>query len=510
MLNQFDWAAKWAVYSPEKIAFKEAETEKTLTFEEINQLGNRLAHHLTDFYEIQKGDRIVILAENCLEYQILFVVAQKTGAILVPLNYRLASAEIEFLIKDTKPKLVISEEKFQSKISTIAFLSEIPFQLILENLTKFCDKNTEELKDKYFPAASIKADDPIFILYTSGTTGFPKGALYTHKMLFWNSINTALSLIINTESRTVNCMPPFHTGGWNVLTTPFFHHGGYSCLMKSFDAVTILRAIEKEQVTIFMGVPTMLKMIAELPEFEAADLNSLQYIIVGGEPMPVPLIEKWHKKGVPVRQGFGMTEVGPNLTSLDQKDAVRKIGSIGRPNFYVETKIVKEDGNECPPNHAGELLLRGPMVTPGYWQNKEATEKAFSNGWFRTGDRVRQDEEAYLFVVDRIKNMYISGGENVYPAEVERVFLEHSRVSEVVVVGVPDEKWGETGCAFIVKNETVSEIELLAYCRSKLAKFKVPKSVFFLQELPKNDTGKINRTALKAHVYKDNKGQGKA
>jgi len=497
VLNQFDWAAKWALYSPEKIAFKEFETGKTLTFGELNRLGNRLAHHLTDFYKIQRGDRIAVLAENCLEYLILFAAAQKTGSVIVPLNYRLASAEIDFLLKNSDPQLILSKSKFQAILTATHSYSQIPFRSSIEALADFCDKNTQSPKDEYFRPALVKAEDPIFILYTSGTTGFPKGALYTHKMLFWNSINTALSLNVNTESRTVNCMPPFHTGGWNVLTTPFFHHGGYSCLMKSFDAMSILQAIEKEQVTIFMGVPTMLKMIAELPDFEAADLSSVHYVIVGGEPMPVPLIEKWHKKGVSVRQGFGMTEVGPNLTSLHQKDAARKIGSIGLPNFYVETKIVDEQGAECPPDNAGELLLRGPMVTPGYWQNEEATQKAFSKDWFRTGDRVCQDEEGYLFVVDRIKNIYISGGENVCPAEVERIFLEHPKVSEVVVVGVPDEKWGETGKAFIVKNGAVSQIELLAYCRSKLAKFKVPKSVVFLPKLPRNDTGKINRAVLK-------------
>jgi len=305
-----------------------------------------------------------------------------------------------------------------------------------------------------------------------------------------------MSLIVNTESRTVNCMPPFHTGGWNVLMTPFLHHGGYTCLMKFFDARVVLQLLEKEKATIFMGVPTMLKMMADLPEFVTADLSSLKYIIVGGEAMPIPLIEKWGKKGVPIRQGFGMTEVGPNLTSLHQDDAIRKKGSIGRPNFYVQTKILNDQNEICAAKEAGELLLKGPMVTPGYWQNETATQKAFKDGWFYTGDRVLQDEEGYLFVVDRIKNMYISGGENVYPAEVERILLTHPQVSEAVVIGVPDAKWGESGKAFIVKKAATSEQEIKDYCQSKLAKFKVPKYIVFLEKLPKNDTGKINRKAL--------------
>ncbi len=500
MLNQFDWAAKWADYSPPRVAFKEYESGRILRFAELDRLGNRLAHLLQRNYGLQKGDRIAMLAENCLEYLILFAAAQKTGCVLAPINYRLAGAEIDYLLSNAQPKVLITEDKFAEKISGLPALADIPNQLALTELASFCDKQQHLAEDRYQSTVAIEEDDPIFILYTSGTTGFPKGALYTHKMLFWNSINTALSLIVNTESRAVNCLPPFHTGGWNVLTTPFFHHGGYSCLTKSFDPAQILDILEKEQVTIFMGVPTMLKMIAELPEFKTTDLGSLHYAIVGGEPMPIPLIEQWHAKGVSIRQGFGMTEVGPNLTSLHQRDAVRKIGSIGRPNYYVETKIVDETGEECPVGVAGELLLRGPMVTPGYWQNEEATEKAFCGDWYRSGDMVRQDEEGYLFVVDRIKNMYISGGENVYPAEVERVLLEHAAVSEAAVIGMPDEKWGEAGCAFIVQAIAVEADTLLAHCRERLAKFKVPKSILFVDSLPKNDTGKINRQQLRQRV----------
>ncbi|MEM1327131.1 MAG: long-chain fatty acid--CoA ligase [Bacteroidota bacterium] len=497
-MNQYDWAAKWAMYSPNKVAFKEEETGRSLTFYELNRLGNRLAHQLTEVYQIRKGDRIAVLSENRLEYLLLFVAAQKTGCILVPMNYRLASAEIDYLFQNATPKLLIVEAQFQPKVENTT--AAIPFQISKEALQDFCDPMIEKETDLHSPSIGLQPDDPIFILYTSGTTGFPKGALYTHGMLFWNSINTAMSLIVNAGSRAVNCLPPFHTGGWNVLTTPFFHHGGFTCLMRSFDAQKVLEVIEKERITIFMGVPTMLRIIVDLPEFETADLSSLLYVIVGGEPMPLSLIEKWHNKGVPVRQGFGMTEVGPNLTSLHQDDATRKMGSIGRPNFYVETKIVNAEGEACAANEAGELLLRGPMVTPGYWQNEVATQKAFQNHWFRTGDRVRQDEEGYLFVVDRIKNMYISGGENVYPAEVERAILRHPKISEVVVIGVPHDKWGEVGKAFVVSDEALSEAEVLDFCQTRLAKFKVPKSVRFLAALPKSDTGKIDRKVLKGVV----------
>ena len=343
---QQDWAAKWAVYSPDKIAFKEYETGRTLTYGELNRQGNRLANYLKEVYDLQKGDRIAILAESCLEYLLLFVAAQKTGFVLVPMNYRLASAEIDFLLQNAQPKLVIGEAIFQATLEGTATYSQIPHKWDMAAIKADCEDygaKKGSVSDS-FEVEAVDEDDPIFILYTSGTTGFPKGALYTHKMLFWNSINTAMSLIVNSESRTINCMPPFHTGGWNVFVTPFLHHGGYVCLMKKFDALAVLKSIEEEQATIFMGVPTMLKMIADLPEFQTTDFSSLYYLIVGGEPMPIPLIEKWHEKQVPIRQGYGMTEVGPNLTSLHQRDAIRKKGSIGRPNFYVNIKIVNEVG----------------------------------------------------------------------------------------------------------------------------------------------------------------------
>ena len=489
IIPQQDWASKWALYTPDKIAFKEFDTNQTITYDELNKQGNCLSHHLVNKHQVQKGDRIAIIAENCLEYMLLFVAAQKTGVILVPLNYRLAPAEIEYLIKDSDPALIFVEEKFKEKLGPSRQVYS------LKDLRTIC----ESTEIKNFQTVPVLENDPLFILYTSGTTGFPKGALYTHKMLFWNSVNTSISLMVNNESRTINCMPPFHTGGWNVLVTPFLHHGGYTCLLKKFDAGTILKLLELERPTIFMGVPTMLKMIADLPKFLNSDLSSLLYIIVGGEPMPLPLIEKWHDKGVFIRQGFGMTEVGPNLTSLHQKDAIRKKGSIGRPNFYVQTKIVGPEGIPIPPNQAGELLLKGPMVTPGYWRNPEATAKATKDGWFYTGDMVMQDEEGYIYVVDRIKNMFISGGENVYPAEIERILISHPMVEEVAVVGVPDQKWGEVGLAYVVASESadISAETLIGFCMAKLAKFKVPRSILFVEGLPKTDTGKIDRKAIK-------------
>lgn len=495
-LSQTDWAAKWAVYRPRQIAFKAYESGQELTYADLNRRAEVLGHYLTQELGLRQGDRLAILAENGLDYLLLFTTAQKTGLILVPLNYRLTGGELDYLLRDAEPQLLVVEDKFRPLIEAAPQAAAVPHRWVLSQVADYSELASDVPPP---PILELSADDPIFILYTSGTTGFPKGAIYTHGMLFWNSINTALSLIVNTESRTVNCMPPFHTGGWNVLTTPFLHHGGYTCLLKQFDAATVLRALSEERATLFMGVPTMLKMMADLPEFATADLSSLHYIIVGGEPMPIPLIERWQSRGVAIRQGYGMTEVGPNLTSLHQDDCVRKKGSIGRPNFYVQTRIVDAAGRNCAAGQAGELWLRGPMVTPGYWRNEAASRSAVDEGWFRTGDRVMADEEGYLYVVDRIKNMFISGGENVYPAEIERIIIAHPAVAEVAVVGISDDQWGEVGRAYIVAQpgQEVSAADIIPYCRERLARYKVPKSVVVLPSLPKSATGKIDRQALK-------------
>ncbi|MFD2786764.1 acyl-CoA synthetase [Hymenobacter rubripertinctus] len=493
-----DWVAKWALYSPHQTALKELDTDRAYTYAQLNHAANHLAAELTQRHKLQKGDRVMVLAEHCLEYVALFVAAQKTGLVLVPINYRLASGEIDYLVRNCEPALLIYEEQFQEKLLALSGLAAVPQVWALQGLCDLCQRGLA-VPAPAWDGPEPDEDDPVFILYTSGTTGFPKGALYTHRMLLWNSLNTSLSLEITPSDVTINCMPPFHTGGWNVLLTPFLHRGATVGLLKKFQPERILALLDQERADIFMGVPTMLKMMMESPAFATADLGSLRYFIVGGEALPLEVIRAWDRKGIKIRQGFGLTEVGPNLFSLHQDDAVRKIGSIGRPNFYVETRLLDEQGQEVGPNEVGELCLRGPMTTPGYWRDPEATAKALPDGWFRTGDLLRRDEEGYFFVMDRIKNMYISGGENVYPAEIERFLLTFPGVSEVAVIGVPDARWGEVGKAFIVtRGLDISCEALRAYCAGNLARFKVPKYLELVAELPKNDTGKINKKALQA------------
>ncbi|MFC1852320.1 o-succinylbenzoate--CoA ligase [candidate division CSSED10-310 bacterium] len=494
---RFDWLSKWAQYSGSKQAVKEFETDRTMTYAQLNNVVQQVAHTFISHCGLQRGDRVAIFAENSLEHLILFFTAQKTGLIIVPLNFRLAIPEIDFQLRDARPRLIIIEDKFRATLEQCVSLKQIEFVWSVPELQDVCSSKKSAAQD-FSPHHSLHEDDPVFILYTSGSTGVPKGVLYTHKMLFWNSINTTMRLDITSDDRSVSCMPLFHTGGWNVVPTPFLHRGASICLLKSFNAETVLRLLQDERATMFVAVPTMLQMMAQAKSFAEVDLAALRYFVIGGEPMPLPLIEQWHHKGVPIRQGYGLTEVGPSVTSLHQDDAITKMGSIGKPNFYIDTQIVNEAGQAQSSGGVGELLLKGPTVTPGYWQNQELTAAAIVDGWFHTGDLVKQDQEGYLFVVDRKKNMYISGGENVYPAEVEKFLHSLPAIEEVAIIGIPDEKWGEVGKAFVVTKPgfTLTEKEVSDYCLGNLAKYKIPKSVQFLSALPKNDAAKINRKEL--------------
>lgn len=489
-MHSTDWFSKWNIYSPNKMAVKDASRGESLSYAELNQKGEQLALYLQNFQDIKKGDRVAVLADFGLAYFVLFAAAQKLGFILVPFNQRLAAREIEFLLSNSDPALFFVEDKYQSLALEANKLLQLPaFSTQMVDVWSAA-KSVGELKD------GPELEDPIFILYTSGTTGFPKGAIYTHNMMMWNSVNTALRLNVTANDHTLMVMPPFHTGGWNVLTTPFLHFGASVTVLPKFEADEVLDLLESEGVSLFMAVPTMVRMLAESPNFDKVQLPKLRNFIVGGEALPIPLIEKWATKGVMIRQGYGLTEVGTNVTSLPAEDAIRKRGSIGFPNFYIESKLIREDGREAAVNETAELWLRGPVVTPGYWRNPEASAKSLVDGWFKTGDLLRKDEEGYLYVVDRIKNMYISGGENVYPAEVEKYLATHPQIKEVAVVGVKDEKWGEVGKAIIVSETTIAADELRAFCLKGLAKFKIPKSFVFIDKLPQTDSGKIDRKGL--------------
>ncbi len=498
---QIDWVAKWAKYTPNRMFIREHDTGIEWTYSNFNHRANSLANYFVDELKIKKGDRVAVYSKNCAEYVLLLIACIKTGAILVPLNFRLTPRELDLLIHDAEPRLFIYESEYQNEVEKLETLSKIPIKKTIQEITPFL---AEPITNQQTLITQIDQEDPVMILYTAGTTGLSKGAIINHRMLFWNSINTALRLDLTTEDHTQSFAPFFHTGGLNVLFTPFIHHGASHTLLTKFDADLILELMEKERATILFGVPTMLQMMADSPLFKKVDLSSVRYAIVGGAPMPIPLINIWHQKGVYIRQGYGLTEVGPNVFSLHQDDAIRKKGSIGFPNFYFDVKVVDDNGNELGENKVGELWLKSPAVTPGYWCKLEETAKVITNGWFHTGDMVTKDDEGYFFVVDRKKNMFISGGENVYPAEIERFLLTHPAIKEAAVIGVADKKWGEVGAAFIVAGENVilSGSEVSDFCKGKLAKYKTPKYFEVVKEIPKNEAGKIDRKKLLAIRYK--------
>jgi fatty-acyl-CoA synthase len=499
-----DWLARHALYTPDADALVWAPTGEALTYADCHEQGQRLAAWLAAEHGLRKGDRVAVLAQNTLEHVLLFIAAQKAGFILVPLNFRLAQPELQYLVEDSDPAVLFFSEKYADTARALdTGAPRHPLAQVRAAGGEDGGENGSEEHAADMPAAECDLDDPLMILYTSGTTGRPKGAILTHGMLFFNSVNTEMRLDLTARDASFNAAPFYHTGGWNVLLTPFLHHGARTVLFEDFDADAILRRCDDEALTILWGVPTMLKMMAESEAFGEVSLDSVRYAIVGGEAMPEPLIRTWEKKGVPIRQGFGMTEVGVNCFSLPERDATRKIGSIGLPNFYLDARVVDEDGADVPQGEPGELWMRGPVVTPGYWRDPDATADAFAEGgWFRTGDLVRQDEEGYFYVVGRKKEMYVSGGENVYPAEVEAALYAHDAVAEAAVVGVPDERWGEAGVAFIsTKNgQSLAFEDVRAHCRTRLAGYKVPRDVRVLEALPKGHSGKIQKNALRERL----------
>jgi len=498
-----DWLKKREDLTPEKVAVIDSVGGKWFTYRDLNMRAQCLAWFLKQELGIKKGDRVAILAQNRVEFLDALFAAQKTGAVLVPLNYRLKINELSFILQDSQPRVLLYDRcnsvaaaELSSGASVEAFVSLDEE----ENGRAFVDMPYAGILAASPPLPGIQRDmeDPWLILYTGGTTGFPKGAVLSQRMITWNAVNATVSWGLTEEDVAPVFFPFFHTGGFNVLTTPLIHLGGALVLSGSFNAGLAVGVIERERCTVVSMVPTMFQMIIDEPAFKRADFSSVRLCISGGAPCPGHIYEAFQAKGVVFKQGYGLTEAGPNCFALPGPEALRKVGSVGRPVFHSEIRLVGADGMEIGPGQVGEVAIRGNHLCSGYWQNPGATAAAFRDGWFYTGDLARRDEEDFYYIVGRKKEMIISGGENIYPVEIEAVLTSHPKIAEAAVVGIPHEKWGEVPRAVIVPlpGESLSGEEIISFCRERLASYKVPKIIEFLADLPKSGTGKVLKREL--------------
>lgn len=501
-----DWLARRESLTPEKVALIDTMTGRRIKYRYWNRQTNRLANWLRDALGVSKGDRVAVLATNCVEYLDTWFACGKLGAILQNLNWRLAVPEWAAIIADASPRVLIYSQDFISQINSLrGQVPSVAHFIALGEKALPTDRALAERDhqpDTPPPPVELFMGDAWVICYTGGTTGLPKGAILTHGNITWNSINTVMSWGLAPEDVAILNAPLFHTGGLNVFTAPLVHIGGTSIVCKTFDADQVFDLIASGEVTLFFGVPTMFLMLQQHPRWASADFSRLKLVISGGAPCPMPVFEKFWAKGVDFKTGYGLTEAGPNTFWLPREDVRRKPGAVGHPLFHIEAKLIDTAGRKIDtPDTPGELCVRGPHVCAGYWNNPAATTRAIDpEGWLHTGDLARRDAEGYYYVVGRLKDMFISGGENVYPAEVESVMYGHPAVAEAALVGVPDEKWGEVGRAFVVvqPGAELNEEEFLAYLRERLARYKVPKNVVFVSELPKTGAGKVNKTELLA------------
>ncbi len=506
-----DYLGRREVYSPDKLAIVDAGKSPALrlTYREFNQRANRLANWLRDTVGIEKGDRVAILARDGVEHLDCFFACGKLGAIHTALNWRLHWRELEYLVELTTPDVLIYSDDF---IENVAALEEatrgtphaIAHYLHIEGDgipgSLHFESTLQSALNTPVTCETLEKEDTACLLFTGGTTGLPKGAMISHRMIAWNVLNTVIHDLHHDD--TYLCVfPLFHAGGLFAYVSSQIVFGNTTILTRQFDPAQVLDLIEREHVTVFAGVPTMYQLMMQHPAFEGADLSSLRFCTSGGAPLPVPVVEHYTEaKGIKFKQGFGMTEFGPGLFALAPEDAIRKAGSIGRPNYFVDVRVVGDHGQPLGPGQPGELLLKGPSMCSGYYNNPEATaEVVDEDGWFHTGDVVVYDDEWYFTVVDRKKDMFISGGENVYPSEIEAVLYRHPATQMCAVIGLPDARWGEVGKACVVckPGAEITEDEMLAYLKENLASYKVPKTVSFMDALPLSSMGKILKRELR-------------
>jgi fatty-acyl-CoA synthase len=469
-----DLLAERARITPNRVALVSVETGERLTYAQINDRAVSAAAMLLDA-GLQPADRAGLLAANSIDFIALFFGALKAGVIVVPLSTRATAHELSIIATDCGMKTLFHD----GSAPDLDGIALIKIEL---------DQSARPLPRRVIDPESIAC-----LLYTSGTTGKPKGVMIPHRQLFANGYNTAINWGLREDDIAPIFTPLYHAGGVAVFLIPLFLLGGTIVLHRGFDAAEVWETIERERCTAVLGVPTIWKMLRDAPQFATVDLRHVRWFISGGAPLPAFLIDAYQQRGVTLKQGYGLTEVGVNCFTMTIEDARARPGSIGRPMMFTDVRLVGDAGNDTD---TGEMWIRGPHVSSGYWNNPQATAEAYVDGWFRTGDIARRDDDGYFFIAGRRKEMFISGGVNVYPAEVEAELLQHPNVADAAVIAVADETWGEVGVAFVVAHD----VDLTAFLSTRLSRYKIPRRFIFVDALPRTPYGKVLKEELRKQL----------
>jgi fatty-acyl-CoA synthase len=496
----YDWVAHYASTRGGAIAMEDLATGRTFTYAELDERVGRLASGLRERLGVARGDRVAVLAHNSTDLFEIQFACTRIGAIFAPMNWRLTFPELRFIVADCQPVVLFHDPDFADAARDLGAACGVrhlcgrePADSVYERL--IADGSGD------IASEPLTHDDIATILYTSGTTGHPKGAIITHGMRFWQLINLTGPCRVTTESTSLVALPQFHVGGLDVFANPVFHFGGKNVVMRAYDPALTLKLFCDRQanITHFIGAPAHYQFMAQLPQFAEAAFNPNLLAYVAAAPVPLPLLHQWRDQGLRLIQGYGMTETCSVITIMEPEDALPKAGSAGKPCLHLAMRLVRADGTDAPPGEIGEIWVKGPSNTPGYWQRPEASAATFTDGWLRTGDAALTDKDGFYYIVDRWKDMYISGGENVYPAEVEDVLYQLPAIAEVAIIGVPDERWGEIGRAIIAlkPDAALTEAEVYQHCEVNLAHYKHPRSIRFVDTLPRNATGKVHKPTLR-------------
>lgn len=493
-----DWLGRRARLSPTALAIVDAtDRERVLDFAAWDRQVCRTARLLAAL-KVGHGDRVAVLARNCLAFLDLWLACGKLGAVLQPLNWRLTPGELQGLLADGDPAVLAFGPDFadtaHALTTTARRLALGPAQPGATALS-----TRDACSDAPLRELPVGDDDPWVLCYTGGTTGRAKAAVLTHGSISWNALGTAAGWGLRPDDLAILSAPLFHTGGLNVFTAPLLAIGGASIVCRDFSPDQFYDLLERHPVSVFFGVPTMFLALQEHPRFATAPLERLRIVISGGAPCPEPIFRRFHERGVThFKTGYGLTEAGPNNFWLPDAQAADRPGAVGWPLGHVEARIVDDHDRPCPPGQVGELHLRGPHLCAGYWKRREETVAALAGGWLRTGDLARADADGCTTIVGRKKDLLISGGENIYPAEVEAVLMAHPLVAEAALIGVPDPRWGEVGRAVVIPRGPLDPAALLEFARARLARYKVPRSVVLVDALPRTAAGKLDRIAVTA------------